>query len=89
MVATASKTPTLKPEHLPISSEEKLLIDLSVPRNIDPKLDKMDGIRLIDMDKLKEVADQTLAQDERTSQKHELSSTYTKWNLKTGTNCTT
>ena len=62
MVATASKTPTLKPEHLPISSEEKLLIDLSVPRNIDPKLDKMDGIRLIDMDKLKEVADQTLAQ---------------------------
>ena len=62
MVATASKTPTLKPEHLPVYSEEKLLIDLSVPRNIDPELDRMKGIRLIDMDKLKEVADQTLAQ---------------------------
>ncbi len=62
MVATASKTPTLKPEHLPVSSKEKLLIDLSVPRNIDPELDRMNGIRIIDMDKLKEVADQTLAQ---------------------------
>ena len=62
MVATASKTPTLKLEHLPITFKEKLLIDLSVPRNIDPKIDKMNGIRLIDMDKLKEVADQTLAQ---------------------------
>ena len=62
MVATASKTPTLKLEHLPNSFEEKLLIDLSVPRNIDPELDKMNGVRLIDMDKLREVADQTLAQ---------------------------
>ena len=62
IVATASKTPTLKTEHLPINFKEKLLIDLSVPRNIDPKLDKINGISLIDMDKLKEVADQTLAQ---------------------------
>ncbi len=61
MVSTASKTPTLKTEHLPKSFDEKLLIDLSVPRNIDPELDKMKGIHLIDMDKLKEVADETLA----------------------------
>ncbi len=61
MVATASKTPTLKSEHLPICFEEKLLIDLSVPRNIDPELDKIKGVHLIDMDKLKEVADETLA----------------------------
>lgn len=62
MVATASKTPTLKPEHFPATFDAKLLIDLSVPRNIDPELDTMQGISLIDMDKLREVADQTLAQ---------------------------
>lgn len=62
MVATASKTPTLKREHFPITFDTKLLIDLSVPRNIDPELDTIQSICLIDMDKLKEVADQTLAQ---------------------------
>lgn len=65
MVATASKTPTLKPEHLPISFEEKMLIDLSVPRNIDPELDKMKGVHLTDMDKLKEVSDETLTQRQK------------------------
>jgi len=61
MVSTDSTTPTLKHEHLPKSFDEKLLIDLSVPRNIDPELDKIKGIHLIDMDNLKEVADETLA----------------------------
>lgn len=62
MVATASKTSTLKAEHFPKTFDPKLLIDLSVPRNIDPELDAMQGISLIDMDKLRAVADQTLAQ---------------------------
>lgn len=61
MVATASNSPTLRPEHFPDSFNDKLLIDLSVPRNIDPALDQMKGISLIDMDRLREVADQTLA----------------------------
>jgi glutamyl-tRNA reductase len=65
MVATASSTPTLRPEHFPSSFDNKLLIDLSVPRNIDPKLDEMDNINLIDMDRLREVADQTLADRRR------------------------
>lgn len=62
MVATTSKTPTLKSEHFPPAFDNKLLIDLSVPRNIDRALDRMSGISLIDMDKLKEVADHTLVQ---------------------------
>ncbi len=61
MVATSSKIPTLKIEHFSNPSRKKLLIDLSVPRNIDPELNKMKYISLIDMDKLTQVADKTLS----------------------------
>ena len=61
MVATSSKTPTLKTEHLSKPQRKKLLIDLSVPRNIDPELNKIKEVSLIDMDKLTQVADKTLS----------------------------
>jgi glutamyl-tRNA reductase len=61
MVATTSNKATLTLKDFPVTHNTKLLIDLSVPRNIDPSLDKIAGISLIDMDKLKKVADNTLA----------------------------
>ena len=60
MVATTSNKATLTLKDFPVTQNTKLLIDLSVPRNIDPSLDKIAGISLIDMDKLKKVADNTL-----------------------------
>lgn len=61
MVATTSNKATLTLKDFPVTHNTKLLIDLSVPRNIDPSLDKIAGVSLIDMDKLKKVADNTLA----------------------------
>ena len=61
MVATTSNKATLTLKDFPVTHNTKLLIDLSVPRNIDPSLDKIAGISLIDMDKLRKVADNTLA----------------------------
>lgn len=60
IVATTSKKATLTLKDFPVTHNTKLLIDLSVPRNIDPSLDKIAEISLIDMDKLKKVADNTL-----------------------------
>lgn len=60
IVATTSNKATLTLKDFPETHKTKLLIDLSVPRNIDPSLDKIAGISLIDMDKLKKVADNTL-----------------------------
>lgn len=62
MVATGAPQPTLNNTHLSTGDGDKLLIDLSVPRNIDSSVDALNNIELIDMDKLREVADQTLAE---------------------------
>ncbi len=62
MVATGAPTPTLTPSHLNGCANDKLLIDLSVPRNISPSVMESSNIELVDMDKLREVADQTLAE---------------------------
>jgi glutamyl-tRNA reductase len=62
MVATGAQTPTLTPSHLNGCVNDKLLIDLSVPRNISPSVMESSNIELVDMDKLREVADQTLAE---------------------------
>ena len=53
IVATGAQTPTLQLDDLSnaITAEKKLLLDLSVPRNIDPKIDELCNIDLIDMDK--------------------------------------
>ena len=60
VVATASKDYTLKEEHIKDTNKEKLFIDLSVPRNIDPKIAAIDKFELVDMDKLNSEADKTL-----------------------------
>ena len=60
IVATSSKNYTINNEHIDHVDNKKLFIDLSVPRNIDPKIASKKYIELIDMDQLNSEADKTL-----------------------------
>ena len=60
VVATSSKEYTINEEHIANLNSEKLFVDLSVPRNIDPKLASNQYIKLVDMDQLNAEADKTL-----------------------------
>jgi len=60
VVATSSKEYTIDEEHIANLNSEKLFIDLSVPRNIDPKLTSNQYIELVDMDQLNAESDKTL-----------------------------
>ena len=60
VVATSSIEYTINEEHIANLNSEKLFIDLSVPRNIDPKLASNQYIELVDMDQLNAEADKTL-----------------------------
>ena len=60
VVATSSKEYTINEEHIANLNSEKLFVDLSVPRNIDPKLASNQYIELVDMDQLNAEADKTL-----------------------------
>lgn len=65
IVATGANQPVLKPEHFPDSIEaEKVLLDLSVPRNISPEVEQITGIRLANMDQLSDATDETYKQRE-------------------------
>tara|TARA_B100001057_G_scaffold456680_1_gene504292 strand:- start:1465 stop:2688 length:1224 start_codon:yes stop_codon:yes gene_type:complete len=65
VVATSSKEYTINKRHIANLNSEKLFIDLSVPRNIDPKLTTNQFIELVDMDKLNAEADITLEKRKR------------------------
>lgn len=54
ITATGATEPIVRPEHLKGTHQDKLLIDLSVPRNIDTAVANIDGITLIDMDSITE-----------------------------------
>lgn len=60
IVATASTTPIISKEQVSTIETPKLLIDLSVPRNIDPKITQSKQHSLVDMDQLNAQADLTL-----------------------------
>lgn len=61
IVATGAFEPTVHTEHFEGIEKEMLLLDLSVPRNIDAAVDQLDGLELIDMDQLNSIQDETLA----------------------------
>ena len=61
IVATGAFKPTIYSSHFDHPNKEMLLIDLSVPRNIDPEVEELEGIELIDMDQLNSIQDKTLA----------------------------
>ena len=60
MVATSSKKYTINHDHINDLKTEKLFIDLSVPRNIDPKCASNKYVELVDIDQLNAEADNTL-----------------------------
>jgi glutamyl-tRNA reductase len=61
IVATGAHCPVILAQHLPEHSTQ-YLIDLSVPRNIDPAIDQLPNKHLIDVDKLAVIVNQTMAE---------------------------
>ena len=61
IVATGASEYTVDSEHFEALKKEMLLIDLSVPRNINPEVRELNGLELIDMDQLNSIQDETLA----------------------------
>ena len=60
IVATNSPIPIVLRSHFPSISKNQLLIDLSVPCNIDASVTDIEGIRLINVDELSKLNDETL-----------------------------
>lgn len=61
IVATGAQEPVLTMEHMQPSIKKgsfKVLMDLSVPRNIDPEVGKLDFVDLANMDFLSDVTDE-------------------------------
>jgi glutamyl-tRNA reductase len=66
ITSTASETPLLTPEKLAPMLRERLdrplfIIDIAVPRDVDPSVNEMEGVYLYDIDSLQSVAEQSLA----------------------------
>lgn len=61
IVATGAMEPTVYSKHFKGLENNMLLLDLSVPRNIEPGIEKLNGVELIDMDQLNNIQDETLA----------------------------
>ncbi|HTF30725.1 MAG TPA: hypothetical protein VK625_17850, partial [Flavitalea sp.] len=59
LVATNSQTPTLLQSHL-LNTGQKLIIDLSIPYNVEPGAAELPGITLINVDELSRLKDKTL-----------------------------
>lgn len=59
LVATAAHDPIIYKDHF-TSADQKLIIDLSIPFNVSPEVKEYSGIRLITVDELSKVKDETL-----------------------------
>lgn len=60
IVATGASEPVIRPEHMQPSMENpkfKVMLDLSVPRNIDPNVATLDFVDVANMDMLGDVTD--------------------------------
>jgi len=61
IVATGASEPVIRPEHMLPSIRKpkfKVMLDLSVPRNIDPKVAALDFVDVANMDMLSDVTDE-------------------------------
>lgn len=68
IVATGASTPVIRPEHMQASMENpkfKVMLDLSVPRNIDPKVAALDFVDVANMDMLGDVTDEAYKKREK------------------------
>ncbi len=60
IVATGANRPTVKVEHFQKVVDNKLVLDLSVPRNVAPEVGALPNVQLIDVDALSQVSDDVL-----------------------------
>src|SRR3989441_2825753 len=66
ITSTSSDEPLLAPENLaPMLRDRRdrplFIIDIAVPRDVDPRVNEMEGVYLYDIDSLQSVAEQSLA----------------------------
>jgi len=66
LTSTASETPLLTPNILAPMLRERLdrplfVIDVAVPRDVDPRVNDLEGVYLYDIDSIRSVAEQSLA----------------------------
>jgi len=66
LTSTASEMPLLTSEMLAPMSRERLdrplfIIDIAVPRDVDPRVNELEGVYLYDIDSIRSVAEQSLA----------------------------
>ena len=60
IVSTGSDKPTIKLEHIP-TDKEILILDLSMPANVDVKVKNLKNVTLVNVDQLSKITDETLA----------------------------
>ena len=60
IVATGAETPVITSDMVPagLNGKQRIMLDLSVPRNIDPALDSHPSIEVVNMDMLNETTDE-------------------------------
>ncbi len=66
ITSTSSEAPLLTPENLAPTLRDRIdrplfIIDIAVPRDVDPNVNKLEGVYLYDIDSLQSVAEQSLA----------------------------
>lgn len=59
IVSTGASTPTITKEHLTLG-KKLLILDLSIPENVDLEVKEIAGVKLINVDELSKITDKTL-----------------------------
>lgn len=71
IVATGAKTPIINKSHIR-NGKEILIIDLSIPHNVDKNVAELENVTLIDVDELSKQIQQTIQQREKEIPKAEV-----------------
>lgn len=64
IVSTGADVPTITKEHLS-TNKNLLILDLSMPENVDPAVQELENVRLINIDELSVITDKTIAEREK------------------------
>lgn len=64
VVATGAPKAVVLPEHVQNIKSHKVILDLSVPRNVHPDIDQSPNIEVIDMDHLEDTKNESLSERE-------------------------
>ncbi|WP_457615755.1 glutamyl-tRNA reductase [Lutibacter sp.] len=59
IVSTGASSPTITPAHIS-EGKEMLIVDLSMPKNVDVAVKQLEGITVVDVDELSQITDKTI-----------------------------